>query len=50
MNLLKSGIVDLVIEQKEYWNGRFIEGEIWGTEPCPSAVMSINFLKRNQSN
>lgn len=45
MNFLKSGSLDLVIEQMEYWNGRFREGEIWGTETCPSAVMSINFLK-----
>jgi SAM-dependent methyltransferase len=35
-----------VIEQKKYWDRRFIEGEIWGAEPCPSAVISINFLKQ----
>lgn len=34
-----------MIKQKEYWNQRFTEGEIWGDEPCPSAVMSIDFLK-----
>lgn len=40
-----SGSEVLVIEQKVYWNQRFIEGEILGEEPFPSAVMSIDFLR-----
>ncbi|MGM0851388.1 MAG: hypothetical protein ACQEWI_02065 [Bacillota bacterium] len=36
-----------MIQQKKYWNERFKDGEIWGSEPCPSADMSIDYLEKN---
>ncbi|MCJ7840245.1 class I SAM-dependent methyltransferase [Lederbergia sp. NSJ-179] len=34
-------------QQKKYWNERFKVGDIWGNDPCPSAIMSIRHLEES---
>ncbi|UOQ92739.1 class I SAM-dependent methyltransferase [Halobacillus shinanisalinarum] len=39
-----------MISQKEYWDGRFKKGKLWGDQPCPSAYRTVSYLEKNCSN
>ncbi|MDR4938012.1 hypothetical protein [Rossellomorea marisflavi] len=35
----------MTTDMKAYWNERFENGAIWGTEACPSAQMAVDYFK-----
>lgn len=36
------------MELKEYWDSRYKDGEIWGNDPCPSAISAEGVFKKNK--